>query len=170
MIKGRLLQSYITRQLWDEWHFSHFCTNYRDIQRIHAQNTLNNKGCGKCFCVPVIYYNYFGKEIWNAFPQRKIVHMAHISIQWSVFHWVSFWNITFIASILKYNFSEQNIHDDVIKWKHFPRYWPFVRGIHRPRWIPRTKASDAENVSIWWRHHVNRRQYILPEPMMNQFS
>ena len=23
------------------------------------------------------------------------------------------------------------IHDDDIKWKHFPRYWPFVRGIHR---------------------------------------
>ena len=23
------------------------------------------------------------------------------------------------------------IHDDVIKWKHFPRYWPFVRGVHR---------------------------------------
>ena len=23
------------------------------------------------------------------------------------------------------------IHDDVIKWKYFPRYWPFVRGIHR---------------------------------------
>ena len=22
-------------------------------------------------------------------------------------------------------------HDDVIKWKHFPRHWPFVRGIHR---------------------------------------
>ena len=24
------------------------------------------------------------------------------------------------------------VHDDVIKWKHFPRYWPFVRGIHPP--------------------------------------
>ena len=24
-----------------------------------------------------------------------------------------------------------NKHDDVIKWKHYPRYWPFVRGIHR---------------------------------------
>ena len=24
-------------------------------------------------------------------------------------------------------------HDDVIKWKHFPRYWPFVRRIH---WSP----------------------------------
>ena len=22
-------------------------------------------------------------------------------------------------------------HDDVIKWKHFPRYWPFLWGIHR---------------------------------------
>ena len=24
-----------------------------------------------------------------------------------------------------------NPHDDVIKWKHFPRNWPFVREIHR---------------------------------------
>ena len=22
-------------------------------------------------------------------------------------------------------------HDHFMKWKHFPRYWPFVRGIHR---------------------------------------
>ena len=28
--------------------------------------------------------------------------------------------------------SATKLHDDVIKWKHFPRYWPFVRGIHRP--------------------------------------
>ena len=21
--------------------------------------------------------------------------------------------------------------DDIIKWRHFPHYWPFVRGIHR---------------------------------------
>ena len=97
----------------------------------------------------------------------------------------------------------RGIHDDVIKWKHFPRYWPFVRGIHRSPvnsphkgqwhgalmfslicvWIhgwvnnreagdlrrycahydvtvmftwefPAQMASNAENVSIWWRHHV----------------
>ena len=24
-------------------------------------------------------------------------------------------------------------HDDVIKWKNFPGYWPFVQGIHRSR-------------------------------------
>ena len=38
-------------------------------------------------------------------------------------------------------------HDDVIKWKHFPRNWPFVRGIYRSRWIPHTKASVAE---LWF--------------------
>ena len=29
-----------------------------------------------------------------------------------------------------------------------PRY--FSTG---DRWIPRTKASNAENIFIWWRHH-----------------
>ena len=28
-------------------------------------------------------------------------------------------------------FCASHTHDDVIKWKHFPRYWPLVRGIHR---------------------------------------
>ena len=36
------------------------------------------------------------------------------------------------------------VHDDVIKWKHFPRYWPFVRETTGNRWVPLTKASDAE--------------------------
>ena len=27
--------------------------------------------------------------------------------------------------------AQRQKHDDVIKWKHFPRYWPFEQGIHR---------------------------------------
>ena len=27
--------------------------------------------------------------------------------------------------------SDTHMHDDVIKWKHFPHCWPFVQGIHR---------------------------------------
>ena len=34
-------------------------------------------------------------------------------------------------------------YDDVIKWKHFPRYWPFVRGIH---WSPVNSPHNG-----WWR-------------------
>ena len=29
------------------------------------------------------------------------------------------------------NLRSIDVHDDVIKWKHFPRHWPFLRGIHR---------------------------------------
>ena len=50
---------------------------------------------------PIIVYN--GSTVWNRF-----VLYAH-SIQYIY---------------LSY-------HDDVIKWKHFPRYWSFVRGLHR---------------------------------------
>ena len=48
-------------------------------------------------------------------------------------------------------------HDDVIKWKLFPRYWPFVREIHR------TKASDTELwffslICAWINIWVNNRE------------
>ena len=54
-------------------------------------------------------------------------------------------------------------HDDIIKWKHFPRNWPFVRGIHRSRWIPHTKASDAGLwcfclICVWINGWVNNRE------------
>ena len=32
--------------------------------------------------------------------------------------------------LLLYDFDKE-IHDDVIKWEYSPRYWPFVREIHR---------------------------------------
>ena len=41
----------------------------------------------------------------------------------------------------------QSLHDDVIKWEHFPRYWHFVRGIHRspvtPVQRPVTRSFDV---------------------------
>ena len=41
-------------------------------------------------------------------------------------------------------------HDDVIKWEHFPRSWPFVRGIHRWPVNSPHKASDAELGCFLW--------------------
>ena len=34
-------------------------------------------------------------------------------------------------------------HDDVIKWKHFPRNWPLSGEFTGHRWIPHTKACNA---------------------------
>ena len=30
----------------------------------------------------------------------------------------------------------------------------FLRGIHRDHEFPAQRTSNAENVSIWWRHHA----------------
>ena len=38
-------------------------------------------------------------------------------------------------------------HDDIIKSKHFPRYWPFVGESTGHRWIRLRKASD---VDLWF--------------------
>ena len=62
-----------------------------------------------------------------------------------------FWPVMDIDEIIiSYKQETTSSHDDVIKWKHFPRYWPFVRGIHRSRWISRTKTSDAELWCFLW--------------------
>ena len=45
------------------------------------------------------------------------------------------------------HFSFDGYHDDVIEWKPFPRYWPFVRGIHR------SQGWWFEMISLpLWRH------------------
>ena len=53
-------------------------------------------------------------------------------------------------------------HDDVIKWKHFPRYWPFVRGIHRstvnsPHKGQRRGALMFSLICVWINSWVNNR-------------
>ena len=57
----------------------------------------------------------------------QIVKVDHIRCDdknmktiYSAYHWDD-WSL-----IVLYSW-----HNDVIKWKHFPRYWPFVWGIHR---------------------------------------
>ena len=78
------------------------------------------------------------------------------------------------------------IHDDVIKWKHFPRCWPFVRGIHRSPvnsphkgqwrgalmfsiicvwingWVNNRKAGDLRRYRPLWRHRNVHCQWLSP--------
>ena len=52
------------------------------------------------------------------------------------------------------------VYSDADQWKHqTSASLAFVRGIHQ--WIPAQMASNAENVSIWWRHHDVRDIYCI---------
>ena len=57
----------------------------------------------------------------------------------------------------------RRLHNDVIKWKHFPRYWPFVRGIHRSPVNSSHKgqwrgALMYSLVCVWINGWVNNRE------------
>ena len=54
----------------------------------------------------------------------------------------------FQSFIVVFHSLSPSVHDDVIKWKYFPRCWPFVKGIHRsPMDSPHKDQWDAE---LWW--------------------
>ena len=62
----------------------------------------------------------------------KVSLSRHNNLNWNLRLWI--WCDLFMLCannvIMVIDDDVYQSHDDVIKWKHFPRYWPFVRGIH----------------------------------------
>ena len=50
-----------------------------------------------------------------------------------------------------------SLHDDVIKWKHFPRYWPFVWGIHRSPVNSPHKRPVTRSFDVFFDMRLNKR-------------
>ena len=63
------------------------------------------------------------------------------------------------------------MHDDVIKWKHFPRYCPLYEEFTGHRWIPFTKACDAELWCLLWsspeQTQTNHSDVIMNDDVSN---
>ena len=62
-------------------------------------------------------YVYRGAILWDTRPWFASEETS-FSASYHIPHVVTIW-------------SHVPIHNDVIKWKHFPRNWPFVQRIHR---------------------------------------
>ena len=84
-------------------------------------------------CLLWKYYNIPYEKI-SDIPSRSLLHCIK-------------WIAPLITSIQ---------HDDVIKWKHFPRYWPFVREFIGHLWIPR--ALTFSLICAWINGWVNNRK------------
>ena len=58
------------------------------------------------------------------------------------------------------------LHDNVIKWKHFPRYWLFMREIHQSP-VNSTKAIGAELWCFLW---SAPEQTVVQQPTRRWFE
>ena len=86
---------------WDSVHVPH-----------KVPEELNPYGVCACLCVCVLHLSCNSNFAIYAKPRQCLISDYNQSMMYKVWYRIY-------------------IHDDVIKWKHFPRYWPFVRGIHR---------------------------------------
>ena len=73
------------------------------------------------------------------------------------------WKNSISKPALRCLFTVSLSHDDVIKWKHFPCYWPFVRGIHRspvnsPHKGQWRGALMFSLICVWINGWVNNRE------------
>ena len=63
-------------------------------------------------------HHLFSNLAWNLYRrQQNFPYQASLEC------------LQIISTLIIYSFA--STHDNVIKWKSFPRHWPFVRGIHR---------------------------------------
>ena len=86
--------------------------------------------------------------------------------RWNSLSWKTRTCLTYIVSHSLHRISSHGIdhlHDDVIKWIHFMRYWPFMRGIH---WSPVNSPRKGQwrgalmysMICVWINGWVNNRE------------
>ena len=86
-----------------------------------------------------------------AYEIRNIIRVMIFILFSFTWYYSSWWIHKNISPFFQGYFTGTGrIYDDVTKWKHFPRYWPFVREFTGHRWIPLRKASDAELWCFLW--------------------
>ena len=73
--------------------------------------------------------NWLGTNLESALTVLYAIYSSKLSVHTVEFQtWVTcYW----WGSRISYASTREFRHDDVIKWKHFLHYWPFVWGIHR---------------------------------------
>ena len=84
------------------------------------------------------------------------------------YQWAS-WRLKSPASRL---FSQSFVQAYIKENIRAQRYWPVWAESTDDQWFPSQRASNTENVSIWWRHHVAMLlfAYCLPETLRARFA
>ena len=109
--------------------------------------------------------------LYNEYPDKFFTYQTlcrpyHFSEYMKLmlpYYWHSMGPLCTLCGFWNFSAYKQNprFYDDVIKWKHFPRYWHFVREIHRwpvnfphkGQWRGALMSSLICNSTNGWANH-----------------
>ena len=112
------------------------------------------------FCSLNLISNTSDNSLCKFVTTGQLINRIDLNAQLLVLFW--FGNISFWYVYVEYTRVFLS-HYDVIKWKHFPPYWPFVRRIHRspvnsPHKGQWRGALMISLICVWINHWVNNRE------------
>ena len=101
--------------------------------------------------INIIFKNLLTQPCWPLPPLRQILPASSRSV------------LSTCSARVPTTKSKITLYDDVIKWTHFPHYWPFVRGVHRSPVNPPHKgqwrgALMFYLICAWINSSVNNRE------------
>ena len=144
------------------------CVNYKNVSFWVVLNRRNFNNCFNYYIVrfdeqiSIYKYSYIIYIIWANINIHiiigEIIRKRHVHAEDHTSPKQYGTKPKWVAKILVTSF-----HDDVIKWKHFPRNWPFVRGIHRspvnsPHKGQWRGALTFSLICVWINGWINNRE------------
>ena len=89
----------------------------------------------KCLINHVLWYQALEQPLPQSIPPLAFHKAIITTIYIYIYVYICVCIYIYIYTVYPRNYEQSSrlflFHDDAIKWKHFPCYWPFVRGIHR---------------------------------------
>ena len=124
---------------------------------------LNLTDAFACFIIAQHWGSLFN---WNPYPWKVRSRLSYIGYVILTENLATLkariWTTT-LSIYLFWNLLASAPHDYIMKWKHFPRYWPFVQGIHRSQVNSPHKgqwhgAFMFSLICVWINGWVNNRE------------
>ena len=116
---------------------------------------------GKAFIITRPLWEESIGDRWNRLTKSQWCETLMFSFMLA---WTSCWiKNRCISDLRRHVANVTSVQDADIKWKHFPRYWPFVRGIHRspvnsPHKGQWRGALMFSLICVWINGWVNNRE------------
>ena len=106
-------------------------------------------------------------DTWQKWGTGSSIAFHSVTSDITMTSWWARWRLKSPASRL---FIQPFIQTQTKENTKTPRHRPLCGEFTGDRWIPAQRASNAENVSIRWRHHVNLCFPISTTPVVSWIS